>query len=288
MLFLLCQETPHFTVSYDHADERIALEIVRFVELDLSRISEDIGLTETLMIDIRVISSEDESDSIRGFPDWGIGCAMPLEKAIAIKSPRLAAHPVDLRTLVAHEIAHVVLGSKCGNVEIPRWFDEGMAMYESGEWKFGESVWLSWANVTHSLLPLSSIGRRFPENAGRAKLAYVESFSVILFLIDQFGRESFLEIIENVGELGSFDRAMQKSLGVSSSEFEREWQEWVEKEYGGFSVVLNTFFPMSLLLVIFFAAVILKRRRRRERRTRGGGDAETGRQGEERNPNDRI
>jgi hypothetical protein len=271
-LFLLCQETPHFTISYDHADERIAMEIVRFVELDLSRISGDMGLTETLMIDIRIISSEDESKSIRGFPDWGIGCAMPLEKSIAIRSPRLAAHPVDLRTLVAHEIAHVVLGSKCGNRKIPRWFDEGMAMYESREWRIGESVWLSWANVTHSILPLSSIERSFPEDAGKAKLAYVESFSVISFLIDQFGGECLLEIIESVEELDSFDRAMTKTLGIDSSQFEREWQRWVEQEYGGFSVLLNTFFPMSLLLVIFFAAVILKRRRRKERHESVGND----------------
>jgi hypothetical protein len=262
LLFLLCKETTNFTISYEPQDTKIAKEVLEFAEEEFPRILKDMGVAQGVIprIEIKLVSSISEIQKINGFPDWGIGCAIPSKYTILLKSPRIVKYPVDLRTLVAHEISHIVLGN-LSQVKIPRWFDEGIAMYESYEWRIGESMWLSWANFTHSILPLSSIALNFPEESQKAKLAYVESFSTIAFIINQFGEESLKEIIGALKEANSFDEALRRVLGLNRTDFADEWKEWVEHKYTGFNVFFNMFFPGGLLLFIFFLAIFLKRKR---------------------------
>ncbi len=264
-LFLLYKTSTNFTISYEPQDTRTAQKILEFANEELPRISKDMGVMQKSIprINIKLISSTSDIDKINGFPDWGIGCAIPNKHTIILKSPRIIKYPVNIRTLVAHEISHIVLGNLTP-VEIPRWFDEGMAMYESCEWEIGESVWLSWANFNHSILPLSTIETHFPQNTKKAKLAYVESFSTIAFIINQFGEESLKELIQalhSAGATSHFDQILQKVLGLNSIDFAQEWEKWVEHRYNGFNVFFNTFFPGTLLLVIFFLVIFLKRRR---------------------------
>ncbi|MCK4352427.1 hypothetical protein KAW65_03355 [candidate division WOR-3 bacterium] len=262
VLFLFYKESPNFTVFYQPQDEKVAREVIKFAEQELPQIVEDIGLKEKIKIDIYIAFSETEIKKIRNFPDWGIGCAYPSKRTIILKSPRIVKYPLNLRTLVAHEIAHVVLGNLLKNIPIPKWFDEGMAMYESREWKIGESIGLSWANFTNSLLPLSEIEQNFPYNSKEAKLAYIESFSAIAFIINEFGKESLQEIIKNTKQTNSFNQALTIVLGLNYQDFKNEWEKWVKERYTGFNVLFKTFFPWTLILIIFFIALFLNIKRK--------------------------
>ncbi len=274
-LFLLYKASPNFTISFQPQDIKVAQEIIEFAEIELLRISKDMEVEQGFIshINIRLVFSTSEVEEINVFPDWGIGCAIPDKYMILLKSPRIIKYPIDIRTLVAHEISHIILGN-ISPVKIPRWFDEGMAMYESSEWKLGESIWLSWANFTHSILPLSSIETYFPENHRKAKLAYVESFSTISFIVNQFGEESLKEIIRTLRgnnnssdsliqetPLSSFSQVLQNVLGLNSDDFTKEWEKWVKRQYTGFSLLINTLFPGILLLLVFFLVICLKRRK---------------------------
>jgi len=290
-LFLLYKATPNFTIFYEPQDTRTAQEILKFAETEFPRISKDLGMESQPVImsdpelvsgeesptkiNIHLLSSTSEIKKINEFPDWGIGCAIPNKHTIILKSPRIVKYPVNLKTLVAHEISHIVLGN-ITQIKIPKWFDEGVAMFESCEWELGESIWLSWATFTHSILPLSSIELYFPDDSKKAKLAYVESFSTISFIIDQFGEVALYEIIQTLakGETPSitkhssaegypqnFDQVLEKVLLLNSLDFSNEWKKWVEQKYTGFNVLFNTFFPSGLLLFIFFLAIFLKKRK---------------------------
>lgn len=272
-MFLLYQESSNFTISYHSSDRRVVDEILKFAEQELTRISENIGVSLETKIRIYILSSDEEVKKIHLLPDWGVGGAIPLEKVIIIKSPRIVKYPVNLRTLVAHEIAHIVLGNKCKNVRIPKWFDEGIAMYESKEWRLDDSIRLAWANFTNSILPLPGIERKFPKDSKNAELAYTESFSTISFIVSEFGKEAIKYIIQDMGQSSSsvqsqvetdFDQTLKNVLELSYTEFCDEWMKWVQQKYTAFNVLLNVFFPGVLLLIVFFIAVLLKMRQRKK------------------------
>jgi hypothetical protein len=238
-------------------DEKIASQISSFIDHEILRIKKNISLKEEIKITITILSSDSEIKKISGFPDWGVGCAMPSKREIIIKSPRIIKYPLNLKNLLIHEITHVVLGNKYKNISIPKWFDEGIAMYEAREWRMSDNIKLAWANFTHSILPLSSIERKFPEDKRRADLAYIESFSVIPFIVCNFGKEKIKELINNIEKTNSFEKGIRETFGINYLDFMIEWKKWVQERYSHFSIIFSLF-PISILLLIFFIAVLLK------------------------------
>lgn len=257
-LFLSITDTlDHFIFTYNEKDRVNAQSVIKYAEPAFLRICSEFQYTPSKPISIYLVSTHSEFKELAkdGFPDWGAGCAYPARSLIILKSPRLVKKNVIFQTLVAHEISHCVLGDMLKGIWIPRWFDEGIAMYESHEWQFGEGFILSWANFTNSIIPLSQIERVFPQKLSEARLAYVESFSTISFIIQEFGREALLETIKFMKETISFDLACKKALGLSKKDFEIEWLKWAKRNHSGFVVLLKDFFPYMIILIIFFIVV---------------------------------
>ena len=69
---------------------------------------------------------------------------------------------------------------------IPRWFDEGLAVYYSGERGLASSSLISKALLSNSIIPLEEIDEVLTFHKEKAQLAYQESFTAITFLIEEF------------------------------------------------------------------------------------------------------
>jgi hypothetical protein len=171
---------------------------------------------------------------------------------------------VDLKTVTFHEITHIVLGESTNGRKIPRWFDEGMAMYSSSQWRIENEKVLSWAVFTHSLIPLLDIEISFPSDEDSARLAYVEGFSAVSFLIKEFGLDGLQELIRSMREY-DFKKAMFISLSVPYNEFVKMWSDYAKKSHSGIYLLLYRLFPWGIILLIFFLVVIITYRKRFKR-----------------------
>jgi len=80
-------------------------------------------------------------------PHWGAGAAFPSRKLIAIKSPTKYNINRSLEELLMHEYSHLALAARVGFNSVPRWFNEGLAMYVSMEWSWSDNLTLSRASV---------------------------------------------------------------------------------------------------------------------------------------------
>ncbi|MEZ4223458.1 MAG: peptidase MA family metallohydrolase [Polyangiaceae bacterium] len=200
------------------------------------------------------------------FPKYAAGVAYSDLRLIL-----LTIHPVDpnsrheLSEVFRHELAHVALHQAVGGHHVPRWFNEGFAVFASGESSFPRMQTLWTATLSNELLPLRRMERSFPEDALTASVAYAQAADVVRFLVRRQDRERFTAMVDRVGNGQAFETAMKDAYGVDLAGLEYEWREDVARRY--------TFWPVLFSGSIIWAFAIglfawgFRRRRRRDRAT---------------------
>jgi len=264
-IFLLISESEHFAIYYDPVDSRTARQVLNLAETAYSRMIDDFDYPYKNRIVINLCSSEEKFRQLTEgkITDWHTGCAYPEDMHMIIKSPRAVKRNIDLESLIAHELAHILLGAPLKESP-PRWFDEGVAMYESREWRFWDQTELSWAALNRRIITLSKLEKDFPMDRKKEALAYTESFSAIAFMNERYGEDKLKEIIRNLVAGKSFEKAIKASLGISKKKFYSEWKKWVKKRYKGLSMALKLF-PWVLFPTIFFIVLFVRLRESRRR-----------------------
>lgn len=132
----------------------------------------------------------------------------------------------------SHELSHAILHAKIkgplGSLALPRWLDEGLAVYnQNAEHKPDEQFEESFRTALgrDQLLTLGSISQRFPSDSDKATLAYGESYSAVKFLIEKLGAEKFAHVLQNFQDGAAYDDAFQKVYGVNQAGLENLWRK---------------------------------------------------------------
>jgi hypothetical protein len=171
----------------------------------------------------------------------------------------LGGESSDLETVFRHELSHIALSDAVVGRHVPLWFNEGLAIHESGEHPVRRMKELWDATLFRQLLPLSDLDRNFPEHQGQVNIAYAESADVVRFLLAGKDRLRFVSLIERVRDGARFDRALEDAYDTDVRRLEYQWREACAKR--------NTFAPMlasgSFVWVLAFVALVLGYRRRK-------------------------
>lgn len=249
--------TSHFHI---HAhDPDIAGEVRSYLESSYREISSFLDDTLTQVVSVYVVESDEEFRSMLGggFPDWGIGCAIPSRNTIILKSPLHFKYGRPFSELVAHELAHIFLGNLAKGTALPRWLDEGFAMHQSREWRIGQDVTVGRAVLTGSLLRLSEIESVNAFREAKAQLAYTESFLAVSYLTYEYGEGAVRELVEHLASGSSMDLAFLNSIGSNYLTFQIEFETYIESKYNWISFFGDTFLlwvGLAFLIVIFYLA----------------------------------
>ncbi len=75
------------------------------------------------------------------------------------------------------------------------------------------------------LFSIRALNSNFPYDPADASLAYAESYSIVRFIIDEFGEDKLATIIAAYREGVSHDEALVKTIGVDIDELDRLWKE---------------------------------------------------------------
>ena len=271
-----------------HADDlRYAERVLSIYDARADEIAASMGLKTLSPLRVIVAPSVSEFSELThgGVPDWGVGCALVDRGIIVLKSPRVVSYPLQMETVVEHELAHVAAGRVLRGIDVPRWFHEGVAQTVAGEWRMGSSGSLAGRAAVGDLPSLRSLRESFPADREDAAVAYALSFRAVGFLMDIARAESPGEVVLAVRDAGDFASALERLTGAGEGEFERR-----------FTVALSRRLSRSLLLrdgrlvfvagaVLVILAVVVRARHRRgvmrrwddedatrKRVVRGGGD----------------
>jgi hypothetical protein len=178
---------------------------------------------ETIQVFIYA-NSEDMHDSTLYVSEWAGGYAMAEYRTlVAVVAPGEYDWGASVMT---HELTHVVIGNltfSCVS-RVPRWLDEGLAvLIEGGREEYDTA--LQRAIENDSLLSLRQIEGNFSGDDSTARLSYAQSESIIHFLIDRYGADSVMELLEAFKAGMGQDEAIDSVYGFDRDGLEAEWRE---------------------------------------------------------------
>ena len=200
----------------------------------------------------------------QSIPKWSNGVASPYTNVIVLKAPSWMPPETDNRAIVVHELTHLFVNKATKGQPIPRWLNEGLAVYYSGEKAFASGSLISKALITKSLIELSDIDDVLEFHRGKAQLAYQQSYLAVVFLIDQYEMPVVKEILFQISQGKNSNEAFLEVIGIDLWDFEDEWIEYVQKKYRwNFLIDFDTYFWIFLVLLFILIFLFIKRRNRK-------------------------
>ena len=228
-------ENDRFAVYWYKGGEAFGQSIFDRLNQTIDRIEESIGARYPDKIQVFVYADDSAFESILspGHSNAEFVGATPVDEfsVMLVKSA-----PEDLQfALVAapHELVHMVinqeLGAGLGQVSLPLWMNEGLASYyEYDPPKMEEryQTLLDDAIKNDTLLRLRNYASTRPNDYDEGLLMYGQGYSVVEFIVNQFGRAKLAQIFQELKH-GSADDAFQKVLSVNQDGLENLWRKQV-------------------------------------------------------------
>jgi hypothetical protein len=249
--------------QYHQRHEDLIEKAIRLVESSLLDLKTELGLTLQGEILLEIPPSR------RDFKRYLLDAQKEWTVAFAVVRPqrgggRIVIDPVSaglgdspLGATIKHELCHLLLHEltlTSGKV-IPKWFNEGLAEWVSGTFALtnGKEK-LKTAAIANRLIPLSSLNNSWPLDKQRARLAYLQSVSVVDLIIKECKPRSIRDLIEYLKQGLEFEEALQKTIHLSSSELEAKWQKQFQ---AGFINLLMLIFVRNILLIFSLVAIVI-------------------------------
>jgi hypothetical protein len=177
----------------------------------------------------RIIQSTYPVENYLAFAVWTGGAGQNPGVRVIVNPERIATAGEDVTGILTHELTHVAALYSRGSFT-PSFLDEGLAQYVglNGE---GEAISGSHGSAR-------SRGARLPEDyeffigdGASVYDTYQTSLSAVAFFIERFGFRRFQRFYATLGRVTrvpgtfryQFDRALEKTIGMGTREFERAW-----------------------------------------------------------------
>jgi Peptidase MA superfamily len=199
-------------------------------------------------------------------PPYAAGVAYPAAHfaLLALQAPGTWEAP-DLAELLRHELCHLALFDAVEGHHVPRWFDEGLAIHESGELPWARRLTLADASLGKHLLPFADLDRGFPVDRYDVNIAYAESADFVSFLLRDADRARFGSLVERVRGGTDFARALEDAYGTDMRKLEYEWRMEISRRFGIVPALTGGGVLWMIIVTLAVAAWVKRRRRAKEK-----------------------
>ena len=228
-------KSDHFEVFFDAGSDSLAMRTLDLAEKTQSSFSVKFGHTLSKRIPIILYASHQEFAQTNVTSDLIDGSTGGFTEALRdrVVVPFSGSYE-DFRHVLVHELVHafqfdifynspgVSLLSGQGLFGIPLWFAEGMAEYFSLGMEPNAEMYVRDGTLTGYLPPLEYSG---------GYLVYKMGQCVIEFLVERYGQDRFRDMLRRTRQMHSFERAFQRTYGMSSRRFDEQWREQLRKKY---------------------------------------------------------
>lgn len=214
------------TVEWYQGSQAYATQIHAIALESLERLEGDVGLRPQGEIWLTIYPSFEKLRQSQKFSaDWTGGMAYPAHNAILLAVPEGAMDWA--REVVPHELAHLVSGEvvfNCRGATLPTWLEEGLAEYAVGPVSEEDLASLQEAEQAGDLPALRSLEVGFSAYTKEANLSYMQSASVVAYLLETYTPQKMTELIEVVKEGRRIDEALQRVYGFDCLGLDNAWR----------------------------------------------------------------
>jgi hypothetical protein len=224
-----------------------------------------------------VVDPEELGRLARENPGAVAGVAVPDEDRILLFAPALVPRPQRIPSVLKHEICHLLFAAATAGAEVlpPRWLNEGIAMWLSGDWDLGlewrsrDSSLLTDAAAAGSLLRFRDLDSTFP--AGPFfHVAYAQSHSFVEWLVARKGEDGLRRFVRALDADADPEPAFLDVFGLSLADAEQKWNDslgrsgWLGFLPSGGTLVTMIWAALGLLVIGKFIETRIRLRRAEE------------------------
>ena len=215
-------------LHYYGIDQSFAQEMLNAGLEGMDRNEKDAGLTTDSAIDIYVYPSYDDlREAILYESSWVGGLAYP-DKNIVILGTSGFDEEWDKDTLV-HELTHVLIGHLTFTClgYVANWLEEGLAVYSESLLAAQFKEPLDQAIQEDTLLSIRILSGNFAESQIKADLSYAESYSIVNYLVDNYGQDKMTSLLMAFRDGSTTDEALLQTYGFDIDGLETAWRQTI-------------------------------------------------------------
>ncbi len=222
-------QSNHFDVYFSAGGEYIAQFTAEAAESSYISISRSFRYQITNRIPIVVYSSHNDfqqTNVVNSYLEEGIGGVTELFKNRVVLP--FEGDYKKFRHVIHHELVHAVINDMFygGSIQsiitnnitlqLPLWFNEGLAEYEALQWDTNSDMFLRDATVHEYLPPIQNLGGYFAYRGGQSVWNYIAM---------KYGDQKIAEILSRIRGSRSVDQGFRAAIGLSVEELSERWQK---------------------------------------------------------------
>jgi hypothetical protein len=213
------------TLYWYNGGDSFAQELMDTCEEGLASLVQDIGTYPEKPMKIYVYQSTSDLRGAMVFSqEWTGGVAFIDFGIIAI-----SISPSQLewgRGALLHELTHLVVHQATFSPygQLPLWLDEGLATNSEGELDSDLRASLNRAISEGTLISVRTLCSPFSAYTDKARLSYAESYSLVEYLLDNYGQDKMLDLLTTLKQGSTYDDALTEVYGFDIEGLDAGWR----------------------------------------------------------------
>jgi hypothetical protein len=165
---------------------------------------------------IRVVLAPESSPLARDVPSWVSGYTDGVSNVVVLLPERTPSYPDGgLEEVLAHEVAHVLIYRASAGRNVPRWFNEGVAMLAGRSYRLRDQTQLALGLLSGEKVSLWKLDDLFQGDRWQVERAYALSGALVQELLDRYGTGLPSALFSRVASGLSFDEALRRTTGAT-------------------------------------------------------------------------
>ena len=256
----------NFLIKYELNSEKLALDVRSLINQNVNRMEEFYNIKSEFTVNIFIVKSPKEFKfySQSSLPDWTGAAYLSTQDIILLKKPVGEKPKLNFERDFLHELSHLYFEKKFHGVNIPVWYNEGLAEYLSGKKiDLHSGLILSNAIWAKTIIPLNAIDSLLSFPQQKAELTYVQSLSAVLFIKEKLNEPKWHDFQDVILDKG-WPTAFITTLKMDEIDFEISWYKHIVDKYRWLFILNVENLIWILLLLVLALGMYLVRNRNKK------------------------
>ena len=136
-------------------------------------------------------------------------------------------------------------------------------MYEAYEWRPSQDLFMARAVLSGHLISLGQLTQAFGGESFEVQQAYLQSYSLVQYIISTYGREDFHSFVLRLARGQSFEQALEETFLLSPPTFEAQWKGHLRLRFTWIPILTSAGLLWFLISSSLFGIYIIRKRKNR-------------------------